>query len=80
MIGHLSESSRTIKILAGDDKIDLSPSHLPKDTLGSADSSPDTLYQLSKEVTSVDSSAIKNGDPPSPEHWLALESIGNQRR
>ena len=75
MIGNLGES-RAIKMLAGDDKIDLSPSNLPKDIIGSADSSPDTLYQLSKEVTSVDSGALKNGDPPSPEHWLTLESIG----
>jgi hypothetical protein len=89
MISHLSERAPAIKILTGNDKIamksdgDLSPTDLSqvfnaKDMPESAESSPDTLYQLSKEVTSVDSSASKNGDPPSPEQWLTLENIGSK--
>ncbi|CAJ1926432.1 unnamed protein product [Cylindrotheca closterium] len=91
MISNLSETAPTIKMLTGNDKIamrsdgrQLSPTDLfhgispPKDLTESAESSPDTLYQLSKEVTSVDSSALKNGEPPTPEEWLTLENIGSK--
>jgi len=77
MIGNLGDSSPALKILAGHEKIDLLPCNPPKDALGSANSSPDTLYQLSKEITSVDGSVLKDGDPPSPEQWLSLENIGS---
>lgn len=82
------ESKGMMKILDEDSKMayasvnDSPPSNLipppgsGKDIMGSAESSPDTLYQLSKEVTSVESSSLKHGDPPSPEQWLALENIG----
>ncbi|KAL3941990.1 MAG: hypothetical protein SGBAC_003733 [Bacillariaceae sp.] len=92
MISNLSESIPVIQTLTGGEKIspksddDLSPTSLLlqgsslKDMPGSAESSPDTLYQLSKEVTSVDSPVLKGGNPPSPEQWLALENIGEKQK
>lgn len=92
MISNLSESMPEIKTLTGGEKIspksddDLSPTSLLlqgsslKDMPASAESSPDTLYQLSKEVTSVDSPVLKGGNPPSPEQWLALENIGAKQK